>query len=140
MVVLYLDSSAFVKLYVAEAGSPAVRGAVQRADRIACHLIGHGEIRAALASAQRSGRLSADHGRQRDQFLRDWNEGDLITTDEPLVLRAGELAEGFALRGYDAVHLAAAERLFRVLGSDVRMSTFDTQLGRASRLLGLAPA
>ena len=60
-----------------------------------------------------------------------------MTTDEALVERAGELAEGFALRGCDAVHLAAAERLFRALGPVLMMWTFDVALARASRLLGM---
>lgn len=36
---------------------------------------------------------------------------DLMEIDDRLVRRAGELAQGFGLRGYDAVHLAGAERL-----------------------------
>ena len=70
---VYLDSSAFVKLYVAEPHSDAVRKAARQAERITCHQIGHTEVRAALAAAQRLGRLSAaDHRRQRERFLLDW--------------------------------------------------------------------
>ncbi|MEX2374415.1 MAG: type II toxin-antitoxin system VapC family toxin [Dehalococcoidia bacterium] len=40
-----------------------------------------------------------------------YDQLDLIDTDAPLVRRAGELAQRHSLRGYDAIHLAAAERI-----------------------------
>ncbi len=54
-----------------------------------------------------------------------------------LAARAGDLAEAAALRGYDAVHLTAAESL---ADQDVLIVTGDAALGRATRALGLATA
>jgi predicted nucleic acid-binding protein len=39
------------------------------------------------------------------------DEFDLVEVDDPLARRAGQLAEAHGLRGYDAVHLAAADRV-----------------------------
>jgi uncharacterized protein len=36
---------------------------------------------------------------------------DLVEVDDPLARHAGRLAEAHRLRGYDAVHLAAADRV-----------------------------
>jgi predicted nucleic acid-binding protein len=38
-------------------------------------------------------------------------ELDVVEVDDGLARRAGDLAETHGLRGYDAVHLAAADRL-----------------------------
>lgn len=38
-------------------------------------------------------------------------EMDIVEVDETLARRAGELSETHRLRGYDAVHLAAVERV-----------------------------
>ena len=39
------------------------------------------------------------------------NQMDVIELDDQLARRAGDLAEVHSLRGYDAVHVAAADRL-----------------------------
>jgi len=51
--------------------------------------------------------------------------------------RAGDLAEHFRLRAYDAIHLAIAERVFRETRSQVRFACFDAALNRAASTLGL---
>ncbi|MGH9230733.1 MAG: PIN domain-containing protein [Acidimicrobiales bacterium] len=40
-----------------------------------------------------------------------YKELDLVEVDDPLARHAGQLAEAHGLRGYDAVHLAAAHRV-----------------------------
>jgi hypothetical protein len=54
-----------------------------------------------------------------------------------LVVRAGEFADTFALRGYDAVQLAAAQ--IAMVQSDLPLcfSSFDRRLNQAAKLLGL---
>jgi uncharacterized protein with PIN domain len=54
--ILYLDSSALVKLFAEETGSELVRAAVDQAARSYTHLISYAEVRAALARALREGR------------------------------------------------------------------------------------
>jgi predicted nucleic acid-binding protein len=59
--------------------------------------------------------------------------------DSGIVRRAGDLAEQFRLRAYDAIHLASAERIFRDTRSQVRFACFDAALNRAASTLGLMP-
>lgn len=97
------------------------------------------EGRAALAAAHRGGRLSASgYRRAREDFDSLQGELLLIGIDEPLVRQAGELAEQFGLRGYDAVHLASA----LALGIDTTLVSWDEDLRRAATRRGctLAPA
>lgn len=62
---------------------------------------------------------------------------DIVELDRLLSQRAGELAELHDLRGYDAVHLASAERIADL---EVVMVAGDEDLIRAARALGLLTA
>lgn len=67
---------------------------------------------------------------------RRWQEIDTVRVDRPLVRSAGGLAERFALRAYDAVHLAAA---LAVVDVDV-LVTWDARLSEAALAAGLSVA
>lgn len=72
-------------------------------------ILSYPEGRAALAAAQRGGRLTgAAHRRALADFESLQGELSLVGIDTQLAREAGQLAEQFALRGYDAVHLASA--------------------------------
>jgi predicted nucleic acid-binding protein len=63
-----------------------------------------------------------------------WLEMDGIVLTEELAMRAGTLAEEFALRGYDAVHLASAEA---IADPDAVLVTADRDLASAAASIGL---
>ena len=93
------------------------------------------EARAALASARRVARIDeAEHAVAISDLSRLWGEIDGIELTETLAHRAGELAAAFALRGYDAVHLASAEA---VLDEGSVMVVSDTRLAEAAATLGI---
>jgi predicted nucleic acid-binding protein len=135
----YIDTSALVKLYLRETHSAAVVELFSAILRATSHEIAFVEVRAALAAANRAGRLpDAQHTISVSNFGQDWAAGmSPVVTDESLLQRAAELAEGFALRGYDAVHLASAERVRLALPA-TRFVSFDHHLNRAAKLLGFA--
>src|SRR5206468_2017008 len=96
------------------------------------------EGRAALAQAQRLGRLSLQKLRKaRAEFENIWAQLDRVEVTAQLAQRAGDLAETLALRGYDPVQLAAAETLD---DPDVVVVAGDERLLTAARSLGLATA
>jgi uncharacterized protein len=108
-VIAYFDTSAVVPLLVDEPGSSTAATLWDRADRVVSVRLVYAEARAALAQAARMGRLPARQLRTAVRAMETlYDELDLVEVDDELVRRAGELAEGRALRGYDAVHLAAA--------------------------------
>jgi predicted nucleic acid-binding protein len=140
-VILYLDSSALVKLYVAEPESEQVRKLIGRAESTCTHLLAYAEICAAFGRAHRMGRTPAEVlPALLQDFDRDWGNLDIVGVNEALVRRAGQLAMHFGLRGYDSVHLAAAETLARDVGSPTlfRFITFDAALVAAAAALGFA--
>ena len=71
--ILYLDSSALVKRYVAEEGSEEVAAWSAEAEALATALVARVEVPAALAKAQRMGVLTAGGFRRAIQaFAEDW--------------------------------------------------------------------
>ncbi len=97
---------------IAEPGSARAASLWDGADRVVSVRLIYPETRAALAQAERLGRLTARQLRDAvTAFDSLWEEIDLVEVDDVLARRAGELAEVRQLRGYDAVHVAAADRV-----------------------------
>jgi len=131
--ILYLDTSAAIKLYVEEAGTPAVVARVGAAEAVATVRVTYAEARAALARHRREGGLTPVGLRRAVRELdREWGMYNIVDVNDPLVRRAGALAERHGLRGYDAVQLAAALDL-RAAGAPVEFLSFDSWLNRAAR-------
>lgn len=132
---LYLDTSALLKLYVAERGSKLVKNALEEAHDVAIATVGYAEARAALARRQREGALTERSLKTAVRALeRDWESFTRLEVTDGMARLAGGLAEHHRLRGFDAVHLAAALMLQREAGSLVFVG-FDERLTRAARSL-----
>lgn len=131
---LYLDTSALVKLYVDEPMSQELAVAVEEAEAVATSLLAYAEARAAFACARREARLSAQASRQVvEAFVEDWGRYVVIEVTDRLVMDAGELATHRALRGYDALHVASALTLREQAPSGVTFLAFDHELIRSAR-------
>jgi uncharacterized protein len=139
-VILYLDTSALVKLFVAEAHSDRVRVAVSRSHVVATQLLAHVEACSAFARLAEARADKSLFARLRDELDARWTEWEIVEVGEKLVRRAGELCARYQLRGYDSVHLAAAELIRGAsLGhAEFRLGVFDARLARAADTLGLA--
>jgi predicted nucleic acid-binding protein len=132
-VIAYLDTSSLVKLYVEEDGSDEVRQLVGDAGAVATSAVAYAEARAAFARLKRERHLTpAEHRRVRAALDSDWPQYVVVHVSDALCLRAGELAERRALRGFDAVHLASYLALAETAASDVTFSSFDRPLTRAA--------
>lgn len=132
--ILYLDTSSLIKLYVEEEGSAAVREQVASASVVATSTLAYPEARSALARLRREGGLSAaEQARVKADFDRDWS-GFLALPVEQVWRHAGDLAELHGLRGADSVHLASFLALIGPLAdSTVRFSSFDSRLNLAAQ-------
>lgn len=104
----------------------------------ASSVLAYPEGRAALAAAQRLGRLGEEgHGKALAAFEELYAELAAVGVDQELATRAGEYAEELGLRGYDAVHLATALELG---DEEVVLVTWDRDLSRAAERVGLGIA
>lgn len=133
--ILYLDTSSLIKLYVAEAGSEEVRDLVDRASVVSTSVVAFPEARSAFARLGREGTLTPEQqAAVRGGFLRDWDSFLKVRVLKRVYERAGELTEEHALRGFDAIHLASfLEVLGQADGEDVEFSAFDARLEAAAR-------
>jgi predicted nucleic acid-binding protein len=136
--ILYLDTSALVKLYVEEPLSQELTTAVAEAEAVATSLIAYAESRAAFARARREARLSAQiYRRIVEAFTEDWPRYIAVEVTDQLVKDAGDLAGSRALRGYDALHLASALSLCQQVTAPVTFLAFDRALSLAAKQEGL---
>ena len=132
--ILYLDTSSLVKLYVEETASADVAGLVGAAEETGTSLIAYAEARAAFARRFRENAFSSkDYTRLRSQFESDWKNFLSIHVTREIVRIAGNLAEKHGLRGFDAIHLASAVTLREKLDSPVTFSCYDIRLQNASQ-------
>jgi predicted nucleic acid-binding protein len=134
-VTLYLDTSSLVKLYVQEVGSEDVRDLVDRAAVVATSIVAYPETRAALARLRRSGDLTpAKFAATKRHFEEQWPAFLTLEVTAVLGREAGAFAERYALRGFDALHLASFAEVARRAGpSELRFSSFDDPLNKAAR-------
>lgn len=131
----YLDTSAFVPLLIAEPSSEICRRFWDDADVVVSSRLLYVEAAAALAQALRMTRLTASkHDKARALLETLSGQIDIVEVDEPLVQRAAGLAHQLALRGYDAIHCAAAEQLN---DADVVAACGDRRLLDAWSTLGV---
>ena len=131
--ILYLDTSSLIKLYVAEAGSSEVRQLVDEASVVSTSVVALPEARAAFARLAREGTLTpVQLTSVRSGFQRDWESLFKIRVLKRVYERAGDLTEKHALRGFDALHLASfLELLAQAEGEEVEFSAFDARLNAA---------
>jgi predicted nucleic acid-binding protein len=136
-VILYLDTSALVKLYAQEVGSSEVKRAVARADLVATSLVAYVEARSAFARKYRLADIDeAALKRHKDEFEQGWNRLDRLPVDVTTIRRAGDLAEQYRLKAYDAIHLATVDLMEVTVRSSIRFACFDDALNRAAARLG----
>ncbi|MDZ7750606.1 MAG: type II toxin-antitoxin system VapC family toxin [Gammaproteobacteria bacterium] len=136
--ILYCDTSALVKLYISESHAREVKALVEEAEAVAVCRIAWAEYHA--ATARRAREVAADQDgmeRARQSLAVDWGNYVVADVSQAVVERAGEYADAFALRGYDAVQLAAAAGVMELSGQDLTFACFDRRLNKAAGLLGM---
>ncbi len=141
----FFDSSALVKRYTSEAGSVWVESLL---DPFAGNLtyiaqIASVEVVSAITRRQRGGSFSLTDAQAAIIHFRSFIKTScrIVPIDEILISQAMDLAEKYALRGYDAVQLAAAlevhnERLAFGLSTPTLISS-DLALNDAATAEGL---
>lgn len=134
--ILYIDTSALVKLYVAESGSEHVARWVEEAEDVMTSCVTYPEAMSALVRRRNDGTLtSTEFETARDKLEVEWTSYPQVVVDE---LTAGMLVIRHGLRGFDAIHIAAALNLLAELAPlTVAFSSFDTRQLAAARAEGL---
>lgn len=129
--IIYLDTSSLVKLYIEEAHSEAVRRWVEEAEIPATCRIAYPEMISALNRRLRQGDISRkEYNLLTAKFFKEWTDFAVIDFNE---IEAGNLIDKYGLRGFDAVHLSAAKLLKDEQGDiALSFSSFDEKLNKAA--------
>ena len=136
--IVYADASLLVKRYLIEAGSEQVIALLTPQTTVGTALISRAEVSAALARAVRVNIITrADAEKSLAEFRSHWPYMLRLRLNEAVATRADELAWEHNLRGYDAVHLAAALIWQSGLDEPLFLGTYDRQLWQAGQNTGL---
>lgn len=124
-----IDTSAFAKRYLLEAGQDLVNETLRNDHDWCASALCRTEVQLALH------RVATSQTEQRalwETFRSDWEAVAVVPLDERCLARAAEIGAMFQLRTTDALHLAAADRLPRPL----TYLTFDSHQIPAALSLG----
>jgi predicted nucleic acid-binding protein len=136
--IIYLDTSSLVKLYVEERDSRKVVDLVRSSKVTATSIVAYAEARAAFARRFREKAFTArEYRRLISSFNKDWDYYLVVGATKELVWLSGDLAEKHSLRGFDAIHLSSAIFLREELSSPITFSCSDQKLQKASQLENL---
>jgi uncharacterized protein len=123
----YLDSSAVVKLVIAEPESAALRQFVRRRRPLVTSALARTEV---LRAVMPAGEAAVSRGREVLHVL------DLVRVNDRVLDAAASLMPA-EIRSLDAIHLATAQLLGEDLG---RVVTYDERMVDAAKHLGLPTA
>jgi predicted nucleic acid-binding protein len=125
-----LDSSAFAKRFIEEAGSAKVESICSRATELGLSVLGVPEIISALNRRRCEGNLTAAQYRQAKQrLIADVRDADIIQLTPSVVATSIEILEAGPLRGMDTLHIAGAIEW----GAELFVSSDKTQLAAAKK-------
>ncbi|WP_028045355.1 type II toxin-antitoxin system VapC family toxin [Cellulomonas sp. URHE0023] len=133
MAIVYLDTSALVKLVVDEPGSDLVAALWDGADLVVTSRLADAEVRAVLAAGRRAGRL-VDEGGATAEWDRLWPGLHVLELAPAVTAAAAVLVGKHPLRAADALHLASAIEL---RSPDLVVAVWDEHLAAAARAEGL---
>lgn len=123
----YIDSSAIVKLVVAEPESNVLRRYLSRRQPLVSSALARTEVARALLPSGPEALARGDDALRRIQLLR---------VNDRVLSEAGRM-EPAELRSLDAIHLASASQL---APSVTRIVTYDERMAEAARAIGWSVA
>lgn len=124
----YVDSSALLKLYIAEPDSPTALALLESDPALVTSWLSQVEVRRNLARV-----LDGTLIKARQQCDLDFDLLALITLDEPRWRAAADIAEELGVRTLDAIHLACAQKLNI---NPLTFVTFDIRQAQVARRMG----
>ena len=138
--ILYLDTSALIKLFVREAGTDEVQSACAEAAVLVTSGLTYVETYSAFARMRADDRLSTGGYEERiASFRAFWTQLATVAVDEVLGRAATLTSAHRRLRAYDAVHLASAVSL---RAEQLEFACWDSRLRAAAAVerLSLQPS
>jgi predicted nucleic acid-binding protein len=132
--VIFWDTSALVKEFLAEAGTEEVLALRTQDLPHATSMITYSETFPALRRRARERFLFAARYRTAiDLFKRDWPAFVRVQLDEEVTMLSAKLIKRHPLRTLDAIHLASVLQLQQLIGEASLFVSSDSQLLQAAK-------
>jgi predicted nucleic acid-binding protein len=136
--ILYLDTSALVKRYFDEKHSSEVISAWKSSLGIATSAVAYAELLAAVY--RKASLVRVDQAQVENVvalFLEDWSSFIIVEVDNRLNETIHKVIASYALRGFDAIHLASALVIGSAVSDEFFFACYDERLNHAARSEGL---
>lgn len=136
--ILYLDTSALVKKYFQEKNSTEVIAAWKSSWGIATSAVAYAEVLAAVYRKALEVRVRKERVKGViSVFQEDWSSFIIVEVDNRLNETIHKVIARYALRGFDAIHLASALAIGSVVTDRFLFGCYDETLNHAARAEGL---
>ena len=137
MIFYYWDASAWVKRYCREAGSSWVEDFFDHHPLAVCASLGYVEVMATLSRKKKAQEMASPAFAEKIQELEaDWERFFQVKMTDEIIALAADVARDLALRGADAIHLAAAlwfQRLLSAPEDRLVLVTADRELKKGAQ-------
>jgi predicted nucleic acid-binding protein len=136
--ILYLDTSAFLKKYFREAGSDEIIARWKDATGIVTSSVAYAEALASIHRKKRDLKCSNDIFENIIHlFRRDWRSLIRVEVTDELNDWIDKMVSHYPLRGFDAIHLASALIVHDKLPEKFLFACYDNKLLQAAQSAGL---
>lgn len=133
MPTVFMDTSAFAKLYFEETGSAAIGEIVRIAESILVSAIVLPETLSALRRLVRERKIEeSDYGLLKERLCRDIATIEVVSISDETIKMAVAVIESSSIRTLDAIHVGAA----LAAGASLFVTT-DSRQAEAARAAGL---
>lgn len=136
--ILYLDTSAFLKKYFREAGSDEIIARWKDATGIVTSSVAYAEALASIHQKKRDLNCNDDIFENIIHlFRRDWSSLIRVEVTDELNDWIDKMVSHYPLRGFDAIHLASALIVHDRLPEKFLFACYDNKLLQAAQSAGL---
>lgn len=136
--ILYCDTSALIKRYIAEEKTDGVDELWDSASVIATSVVAFAEGMAVFSRKFNEGLLSdKEYIETIKEFKSDYRHLLLVPVNEDLNITIENLLKKHSLRGFDAIHLASAKIFTHSEDTELIFACFDRALNQAAQREGL---
>ena len=136
--ILYLDTSALLKKYFKEVGSPETISKWREASEIVTSSVAYAETMASFYRKKREVNINAElFGTILDSFQSDWKSFIRVDVTDELNAAINRIVADYPLRGFDAIHLASALIIYEKLQEEFLFACYDQKLLQAAQMEGL---
>ncbi len=131
---IYLDSSALVKMYIEEDGSDKVNALLEESSIAAVSMLAYPETLAAITRRHKAGDIETPVFEEiKKAFKADWKSFTVVEMRKEVFQFVDTVIDRHSLKGAGSIHLSTALWLKETLKEDVVFVASDVELLKAAK-------